>query len=118
MFYISQNEEYFSGSSFDTEEEAVSAGKSQWPGEKFFVGERSEYKPWNRDFIDDILDNEAGDVHDECGGDAADDWPPQLDSASPEYKDANNQIAAIMKKLCGECSVFKIENCTTIEPGK
>lgn len=116
QFYISTNAEFFMDGPFDSEEQAISEGRSMWPAEKFFVGERGQYSPWSRDYIGELTELEACDVSDECGHGASDIWPPKLDPQSEQYKTANKQIAEIMAKLCGECSAFPIISSHAVDP--
>ena len=114
-FYILKDGEFYDNGPFDTEEEAIAEGRSMWPGEFFCVGKSGKYVPWTRDYVEELTELEACDVNDECGPDASDDWPPRLEAHSEEYKAANRQIAEIMAKLCGECSVFPISESREIE---
>lgn len=113
LFYISRNEEYFQEGPFDTREEAIAEGRAQFEGDAFVIGERVDYEPFQRDWLDEVLELETNDVCDECGSDAADNWP----SRSPrdhEYEKANEEIRAILLRVYGAPSVFKIENTEVI----
>lgn len=115
-WYAGSSEEWFGSGPFDSREEAISEGRSLWPDRAFFfVGRAGEYKPFTRDYVEELLELEACDVADECGLDASDNWPPPLDSRSEAYREANVKIVAILRGLSGECTVSPIVGSERIE---
>ena len=87
--------------------------REMYPDQPFYVGQAGTYAPFGRDFVNEMLEEEALDVADACGYDAADNWPPVIDHE--RAKEANAKIAAILKELCGECAVFPIESAERVE---
>jgi hypothetical protein len=114
LWWAGNNEEWFDQGPFDSREQAITLGRSDWGDGHFFIGKQGSYTPFSRDFIEELLKLEACDVDDECGSDASDNWPPHINHAA--RAEANKKIAAILMELCGECSVFTIEGSERIEP--
>jgi hypothetical protein len=107
-------EEWFNNGPFDTREEIIAEMRGVYPENKpFFIGVQGEYVPFTRDYVEEMLELEALDVDDDCGPSASDNWPPQIGKA--ERDEANAKIKAILVELCGDCSVFPIENSEKIE---
>jgi len=116
VYYGGVNEEWFNSGPFDSREEAIAEMRETYGDRGFWIGIRGDYKPFTRDFVDELLELEACDVSDECGPGASDDWPPRIDKAARD--EANAKIAAILNELCGECSVFPITHSEHISATK
>jgi hypothetical protein len=114
-WYISRTEEWFSEGPLDSREEAIREGVAQFDGEPFWIGKREDYAPFQRDWLDEALELETNDVYDECGSDASDQWPSRV-SHDGEYHQANEEIRAILLRIYGKPSVFKVEDAEQIVP--
>ena len=110
------NEEWFNAGPFDTREQAIAEALTMWPDrDHVFIGVQKEYRPFSRDYVEEMLELEACDVSDECGADAADNWPPFEVRRTEAATEANRKIAAILAELCGECTVWGVEDVERIE---
>jgi hypothetical protein len=108
-------EEWFNNGPFDTREEIIAEMRGVYPESKpFYIGVQGTYTPFTRDYVEEMLELEALDVDDECGPSASDNWPPRI--GKEERDEANAKIKSILADLCGDCSVFPIENSEKIEP--
>lgn len=108
------SDEWFNNGPFDTREEIIAEMRGVYPENKaFYIGVQGKYEPFSRDFVEELLEMEACDVDDACGPSASDNWPPQIRKADRD--EANAKIKAILVELCGECSVFPIENSEKID---
>ena len=115
QWYAGSNEEWFNMGPFESRDEAISEGRNCWPDRHFFIGQAGEYHPFSRDYVEEMLELEACAVSDECGSDAADNWPPRFSRKDADCTAANEKIVEILKELCGDCTVFPIEGSERIE---
>jgi hypothetical protein len=110
------SEEWFNVGPFESREAIIAEMRGVYCEDKsrpFWIGQQESYEPFTRNWVEECFELEAGDVSDSCGPGASDDWPPRI--PAEQCKEANAKIAAILKELAGECSVFPIGDIEKIE---
>ena len=112
----SQNEEYWDNDWLPTKEEAIKAGREEWPGESFEIGQQyiieftEEQCEWF-DLAENAIDA-MNDALEDVVGEVAEYWTNQI--ANEDQEDLNKRIAkAIMgwiKDRVGQPNVFLVDN--------
>ena len=93
-FVISQNEERFTSTLFDSREEAIENGKEEFDGEGFFVGEA--VKPAQPETLFDSSDwLETVSCNDEYDVEWAEEWDT---STKEQRKELEAEVQAVMSK--------------------
>jgi hypothetical protein len=115
-WYITQNEEWFNDGPYDTKEDAILEGTASYSGEPFFVGKRRDINVlWTgEDIVDTLYERLQDQVYEECGSDAADNWPER--KSKEATKEAGEKIRAIIIELYGKPTVFAIADSEQIVP--
>lgn len=116
-----QNEEYWDNDWFSSKEEAIKAGREEWPGESFEIGQQyilkftEEQCAWFDlaenaiDAMNDALEDEVGEV--------AEYWTVQI--TCEDKGDLNKRIGkAIMgwiQDRVGQPNIFLVDNIEAVE---
>lgn len=116
----SQNEEYWDNDFFPSKKEAIEAGKEQYLGESFEVGQMYdvEFTQDNCEWLDIAeytVDKLIDSLYDEVG-EASEYWANKISHEDEE--DLNKQLAKVImdwiKNKVGQPNVFLVDNTETI----
>lgn len=120
----SQNEEYWDNDMLPTKEDAIEAGKKEWLGESFEVGQMYDVKFTQDDCewlnIGNDVINKLVDVLYDRVGEVSEYWENRISHGDEE--DLNKRIAkAIMEWIedkVGQPNVFLVDNVETVMEDK
>lgn len=115
-WYITQNEEWFNDGPYGTKEDAILEGTSSYSGEPFFVGRRRDINVlWSGEsLMDSLYEQLCNQVCEECGPDAADNWPERRSKEAT--REAGEKIRTIILEFYGKPTVFAIAGSEQIVP--
>ena len=114
-FVISQEEERFTSTLFDSREEAIEEGKEEFNGEGFFVGEAvNPVQPEKLFDATDWLDSVS------CYEDYDVEWAEEWDCSTKEQrKELESEVQAVMAKWLDKYDLrpkfYNVINCKWVE---
>lgn len=118
-----QNEEYWDNDWFSTKEEAIEAGREEWPGESFEIGQQYSLEFTEQqcawfDLAENAIDA-MNDALEDTVGEVAEYWTNQITHEDEE--DLNKRIGkAIMEWIedrIGQPNVFLVDNVEVVMGG-